>query len=232
MGLVDRTVTIVKAKINKLLEKAEDPREALDNSYEQQLDLLRNVKRGITDLTSAKKTLEQQKMKLCKSVFDIEDQAKEILKQGNEALARTALERKVTTQEQIDSLTQQIKKLTVDQNKLIETEKTLELKIEEFKAKKETMKAQYAAAEAQVKIGESLSGIGNNMGNAGDAMRRAEDKTQTMTARASAIDELNDSGVLNNSVDGTTSLDRELNKAKNKGRVDKEFEELKRRAGK
>jgi|SRR3972149_330741 len=228
MSFYNRTLTVIKAKINKLIEKVEDPREALDNSYEKQLDLLTNVKKGIADLTSAKKMLEQQKNKLCESIFDIEDQAKEILKQGNEPLAKAALERKITTQEQIDSLIQQIKKLSADQNKLIETEKILELKIEQFKSKKETMKAQYSAAEAQVKISESLGGIGSQIGNAGDAMRRAEDRTQTMAARASAIDELTESGVLNDEMDNRSHLDRELSKVRKKSIVDSEFEKMKK----
>ena len=121
--------------------------------------------------------------------------------------------------------------MTTDQNKLIETEKVLELKVEQFKSKKETVKAQLTAAEAQVKISESLSGIGGQIGSSSDAMRRAEDKTQTMTARASAIDELTDTGVLNDNLDNTTTLDRELSKARNKGKVDKEFEELRKRSG-
>ncbi len=229
MGLVDRTMTVVKSKINKLIEKAEDPMEALDHSYEKQLDLIRNVKKGIADLSTAKKGLEQQKMNLCKSIFDIEDQAKGLLEQGKETLARTALERKVQTQEQIDSLTQQIKKLAIDQNNLIEKEKTLELKLEEFKAKKETMKAQYLAAKAQADIGESLSGMGNNVGNPSDAMRRAEDKTNAMNARTGAIEELTNSGVLNDGISGSSSIDREIESARNKGRVDKEFEALKGR---
>ncbi len=232
MGLVDRTITVVKSKINKLIEKSEDPIEALDHSYEKQLDLIRNVKKGIADLSTAKKGLEQQKMNLCKSIFDIEDQAKGLLEQGNDTLARTVLERKVQTQEQIDSLSQQIKKLAIDQKNLIEKEKTLELKLEDFKARKETMKAQYLAAKAQANIGESLSGIGNNVGNPSDAMRRAEDRTNEMTARTGAIEELTSSGVLNDSIGGPTNIDRELASARNKGRVDKEFEALKRQTGK
>ncbi len=230
MSFLDRTANIIRGKINKLLDKVEDPREELDTSYERQLDLLQNVKKGIAELTTAKKRLEMQKYKLCQSIIDIDSQAKEILKQGNEALARTALERKVSTQEQIDGLTQQIKNMTAEQNKLTEAEKKLELKVEEFRTKKETMKAQYSAADAQVKISESLSGIGSQIGNAGDAMRRAEDKTQAMSARASAIDELTDSGVLDNGL-GETNLDRELSKARSKSKVDTELEELKKQAG-
>ena len=63
-GLFDRTMTIIKAKWNKLLNRAENPQETLDYSYEQQLQLLQNVKRGVADVVTAKKRLELQAGKL------------------------------------------------------------------------------------------------------------------------------------------------------------------------
>ena len=59
-GLMGRTMTILKAKWSKLLDHAEDPAETLDYSYEEQLRQLQNVKRGIADVTTAKKRLELQ----------------------------------------------------------------------------------------------------------------------------------------------------------------------------
>lgn len=61
MGLIDRMSTVIKAKVNKILKKFEDPRETLDYSYEKQLELLQNVKRGVAEVTTAKKRLELQK---------------------------------------------------------------------------------------------------------------------------------------------------------------------------
>ena len=47
MGMLSRMSTIVKSKINRVLDDAEDPRETLDYSYEKQREMLRNVKRGV-----------------------------------------------------------------------------------------------------------------------------------------------------------------------------------------
>lgn len=227
MSFLGRTKTLLGAKINKLLERFEDPREILDSSYEQQLALLQNVKKGITDLTTAKKQLERQKYKLSESIISIDEQARELMKQGKEDLTRAALERKVQTKDQIDILSKQIKDIAANQSKLIEKEKLLQLKIEQFKAEKETIKAQYSAAEAQSKVAETLSGIDDS--GAKDAIRRAGDRTESMQARASAIEELVDSGVLEDSFGSENSVDRELIKARNKGRVDNEMEELRKR---
>ena len=72
MGLMQRFSTIVKAKTSKLLDKAEDPRETLDYSYEKQLEMLQKVRRGVADVATSKKRLELQAAKLEQSVTEME----------------------------------------------------------------------------------------------------------------------------------------------------------------
>ena len=233
MGLIERTSTIIKSKINKLLGKFEDPRETLDYSYEKQVELLQNVKRGVAEVTTAKKRLELQKVKLEENVKKLDDQARESVKAGREDLARIALERKSTSQAEIASLTQQITDIRSQQDKLVATEKRLSAKIESFRSTKETIKAQYSAAEAQVKITESVSGISEEMSDVGLAVQRAKDKTEGMKARASALDELVEAGTLEDVTGGTQDdIDRELSKIRSKGEVDTQLEALKKEMGK
>ena len=52
-GLGGRMSTVIKAKINKMLDKAEDPSETLEYSYAKQMELLQNVKKGIADVVTA-----------------------------------------------------------------------------------------------------------------------------------------------------------------------------------
>ncbi len=233
MGLIDRTSTMIKAKINKILGKFEDPRETLDYSYEKQVELLQNVKRGVAEVTTSKKRLELQKLKLEENVKRLDDQAREAVTAGREDLARIALERKSTSQAEIASLTSQIADIKNQQDKLIETEKRLSAKIESFRSTKETIKAQYSAAEAQVKITESVSGISEEMSDVGMAVQRAKDKTENMKARASALDELVEAGTLEDVTSGSQDdIDRELSKIKSKGDVDMQLEALKKEMGK
>src|SRR3990170_6623154 len=138
MGLIDRTSTIIRSKINKILGKFEDPRETLDYSYEKQVELLQNVKRGVAEVTTAKKRLELQKIKLEENVKKLDEQAREAVKAGREDLAKIALERKSTSSAEITSLTQQIADVKNQQDKLMETEKRLSAKIESFRSTKET----------------------------------------------------------------------------------------------
>ncbi|MFZ3169613.1 MAG: PspA/IM30 family protein [Candidatus Methanoperedens sp.] len=233
MGLIERTSTMIKAKINKILGKFEDPRETLDYSYEKQVELLQNVKRGVAEVTTSKKRLELQKVKLEENIKKLDDQAREAVTAGREDLARIALERKSTSQAEIASLTSQIADIKNQQDKLVATEKRLSAKIESFRSTKETIKAQYSAAEAQVKITESVSGISEEMSDVGMAVQRAKDKTENMKARASALDELVEAGTLEDVTSGTQDdIDRELSKIKSKGDVDMQLEALKKEMGK
>lgn len=233
MGLIDRMSTVVKAKVNKLMDKFEDPRETLDYSYEKQLELLQNVKRGVAEVTTSKKRLELQKVKLEQNIKKLDDQAHEAVKAGREDLARIALERKTQSQSEIESLTLQIADIQKEQDKLMVTEKRLAAKIESFRSTKETIKAQYSAAEAQVKITESISGIGEEMSDVGLAVRRAQDKTENMKARSAALDELVEAGTLEDVTGGTQDdIERELSKIKAKSEVDAQLEALKQEMGK
>src|SRR3989440_10986916 len=110
-GLMERTMTIIKAKYSKLLNRAEKPSETLDYSYEKQLELLQNVKRGIADVVTAKKRLQLQTDQLEQSIVKLESQARQALASNRDDLARQALERKIAIQTQLQDLDQQIKGL-------------------------------------------------------------------------------------------------------------------------
>ena len=223
MGLMGRFTMIVKAKANKALDRAEDPRETLDYSYEKQLELLQNVKRGLADVVTAKKRLQLQQAQLEQSVVKLDGQAHQAVAAGSEDLARTALERKSAIQQQLQGLDAQVQQLQAQQDKLVASQEQLQAKVEAFRSQKEVIKAQYSAAEAQVKIGEAATGIGEQMADTGLAIQRAKDKTEQMQARAGAMDELIDSGALEDFTSDQTELDRELGALASQSQVDKEL---------
>src|SRR6202022_256683 len=225
-GLTGRMTTVIKAKISKWLDRAEDPGETLDYSYEKQMELLQNVKKGIADVVTAKKRLQLQEQKLQQSVVKLDTQARQALSQGNEELARTALERKTVAQNELQNLDGQVHELEGQQESLVEKEQQLRNKIETFRTKKEVIKAQYSAAEASVRIGEAASGVGEEMADVGLAMQRAVDKTENMRARASAVDELQAAGTFDDLTqlgEGKDDIDRQLEQLSSKSEVDDEL---------
>jgi phage shock protein A len=208
-GVMKRMSLIFSAKANKMLDRAEDPRETLDYSYTKQLELLQKVKRGVADVATSRKRLELQATQLQQQADKLDGQARAALAQGREDLAREALTRKSGLQQQIADLQTQHASLQAEEEKLTLASQRLQAKVDAFRTRKETIKATYTAAEAQTKIGEAFSGISEEMGDVGMAIQRAEDKTQTMQARAGAIDELLASGALEDS-SGTSKDDIQL----------------------
>jgi phage shock protein A len=231
-GLMQRASLVIKAKFSKLLDRAEDPGETLDYSYEKQLELLQNVKRGIADVVTAKKRLQLQESQLQDSMVKLDGQARQALGANREDLARQALERKSAVQQQLQGLDGQVAQLEQQQEKLVASEQQLSAKIEAFRSQKEVIKAQYSAAEAQVRIGEAATGIGEQMADTGLAIQRAKDKTDQMQARAGAMDELISSGTLDDFTSGDqTQLDRELAQVASQSQVDSELAQMKAELG-
>ncbi len=232
MGLLNRMGTVIKAKMNKLIGRMEDPRETLDYSYEKQLDLLQNVKRGVAEVATSKKRLQLQRAKLLENSEKLEGQARDAVKANREDLARLALERKNALTSQIAGLDKEIATLEAEQEKLVAAEKRLSTKIEVFRSKKETIKAQYSAAEAQVKISESVSGISEEMADVGMSIERAEGKTEEMKARSAALDELIEQGTLVDFTSGEDDIERELAKISRTGSIETELARLRSEVGK
>jgi phage shock protein A len=231
MGLFSRFAQIVRAKFSALLNRAENPQETLDYSYEKQLESLQNVKRGVADVVTAKKRLQIQTQQLEQNVVKLDTQARQAVAAGREDLARAALERKSGIQQQLQDLDTQVQQLEGQQQKLVASEKQLSARIEQFRSQKEVIKAQYSAAEAQVRIGEAATGIGREMENTGLAIQRAKDKTEEMQARAGAIEELVQSGDLEELGSDKTQLDRELAQLASQSQVESELEKIKAEVG-
>jgi phage shock protein A len=227
MGVMKRLTSILQAKANKALDKAEDPRETLDLSYEKQLEQLQQVRRGVADVATARKRLELQASQLQKAAAKLQDQARQALAQNREDLAREALTRRSGIATQLDQLKTQHDQLVQQQERLEATTQQLEARVGAFRTQKETLKASYTAAQAQTKIGEAVSGISESMSDTGLAMQRAQDKIEQMQARAGAIDELLQSGTLTDLSGSSDPLQAQLDKTSEQSQVELELAQLK-----
>jgi phage shock protein A len=233
-GLTGRMSTVVKAKVSKLLDKAEDPGETLDYSYQKQVEQLQNVKKGIADVVTAKKRLQMQESTLKQQLVKLDTQARQAVSAGQEELAKAALERKNVAQTELQGLDTQVAELEDQQQKLTDSEQKLRAKIEAFRTKKEVIKAQYSAAEAQVRISEAATGVGEQMADVGLAMQRAVDKTENMKARADAVQELESAGAFEDITQlgpGEDDIDRQLKALSSSSAVDDELAKMKAEIG-
>ena len=229
MSLMKRISLIFRSKANKAIDRAEDPRETLDYSYQRQLDLLSKVRRGVADVATSRKRIELQINQLEQQSAKLQGQAEKAIQVDREDLAREALTRKSGLTNQINDLRAQHAQLQGEEEKLTMAQQRLQAKVESFRTRKETIKATYTAAEAQTRIGEAMSGIGEEMGDVGLAIQRAEDKTANMQARAGAIDELIASGALDDAsqLNAGDDIARELESMSSQSDVELELQKLK-----
>jgi phage shock protein A len=231
MSLFQRAHEIVQAKANKALDAAEKPDEMLDLSYEQMLDQITQVRRGLVNIAASRKQIELQEQQLQHSADHLQSQAAAALAQGREDLAREALSRKAAAQAQIDAMEPQHEQLTEQEQKLEHTLEALQQRVNNFRTQKEVLKAQYTAAKAETAVDESAAGISQDLGDSGEALQRAQDKIVTMQARAGAVDELLQSGVLEDVGGDTDDIQQELDEAGSSAEVDNELAALKAQIG-
>jgi phage shock protein A len=228
MSVMKRVSLIFRAKADKALDRMEDPRETLDYSYKQQVEMLTRVKRGVADVATSRKRVELQMNALQKEINKRDIQARDALGKNREDLARAALQNKAQLQGQYADLDSQFASLQEQEEKLTLAAQRLDSKVQAFRTRKETIKATYTAAEAQTRINEAFSGISEEMGDVGLAIQRAEDKTAQMQARAGAIDELIASGALDDAsaIGGGDDIARELDAMSSHSDVETELAAL------
>jgi phage shock protein A len=231
MGVFQRAHDIMAAKTNKALDAAEKPDEMLDYSYEKMLDQITQVRRALVDVAASKKQIELQETQLQHTIDHLQDQARAALAQNREDLAKEALSRKAVAQSQVDAMEPQRQQLDEEEQKLEKTLSALQERVNAFRTQKETMKAQYTAAKAVSSVDESVAGISKSLGDSGEALQRAQDKIANMQAHAGALDELMQSGVLEDMSGGGDDIQQELDKVGASSQVDAELAALKAEVG-
>lgn len=229
MSLFSRAHDILAAKANKAVDAAEDPGEMLDYSYEQMLDYITRVRQALVEIAAERKRIELQEPRLRQTVAHLGDQAQAALGQGREDLAGEALSRKAAAQQQIDAMEAQRQELAEQQDKLQHALSQLQDRVNNFRSQKEVMKAQYTAAQASAAVNADAAGIAGEYGDTGADIARAQDKIATMQARAGALDELLQSGVLEDVGGDTDDIQQELDEAGSAAEVDRELAAMKSR---
>jgi len=227
MGLFSRAHDIVQAKANKALDKAEKPDEMLELSYQKMLEQITQIRRALVEIVASRKRIELQETQLQNSADHLAEQARQALGSGREDLAREALTRKAAALQQIQEMEPQHQQMVDEEAKLTQTLHQLQARVNQFRTQKETLKAQYSAAQAVTTVNEGVAGISKSISDSGAALQRAQDKIAGMQARAGALDELLESGVLEDVGGGHDDIQRELDQIGTSSSVDSELAELK-----
>jgi phage shock protein A len=196
MGLRQRVALLFRARANRALDRMEDPGDALELAYEKQLQALQRVRRGVADVVTSQKQLEIQQRQMEGNSARLEDLARRALEQGREELAASALTQGELVQGQLNGLRGQMDALAHQRENLEVAGQRLQTRIGAMRTQKQTLKAQYSAARATVHAGETVAGISRDMDDIELLLERARDKMLSTQARAEAVNELLDTGVL------------------------------------
>ncbi len=211
MGVVGRLSLLVRSMVHGLFAPAADPRETFMYAYQHQRELLQRVLQALVQMAAAKERLQSKTVEVERKLPQLEEQAKRSLLAGREDLARIALQRRQIAVVELQTLREQVHDVESEEQRLALVEQRLSTQIESFFARQEVLAARYSAAEAQVRINEALGGVSKELADLGSALERAEERTEHMQARASALDSLVEAGVLDlPAVSGGDAIDRQL----------------------
>ncbi|RDD53650.1 MAG: PspA/IM30 family protein [Candidatus Korarchaeota archaeon NZ13-K] len=232
-GFWDRLRVNIEAKLNKLFDRFEDPREQLDYAYDKLVQQLHNVEIALSRAIAARKKLEFELERLDERIKDMDEKARRALKAGREDLAKQALERKLVLSQQREVLEKRINEMREDEEKLLTVRDNLRTKIDLFKAKKEQLKAEYEASKAQVEVQGMVTGLSDEFASVARIIERSEEKVNDMKARAAALDELIATGGALDLLEPEEKdvIERELGKIELKAQLEEEMRRLKEEVG-
>ena len=196
MGILARLKVVLTKGASVVLAPAPDPRVTHQTSHQKQRALLNQVIKAGQEVSAAKERLRAAADAVRRKLPAMEEQARQELRAGHESVARLALQRRQVVAHELETLERQLAEVEKEESALMIIEQRLSGQIEAFAARQEVIKARYSAAEAQVRINEAMTGVSQDLADLTAALHRAEQTTEEMQARATAIDRLVQDGDL------------------------------------
>jgi phage shock protein A len=196
MGIFDRVTRLIKASATVALAPAPDPRVTHLTSHQKQRALLNQVVVACQEVAAAKERLRATAEAVRHRLPAMEDQARQEVRAGHDAMARLTLQRRQVVMKELQTLESQLAEVEKEEAALVMIEQRLSGQIEAFTARQEVIKARFSAAEAQVRINEAMTGVSQDFAELTSALQHAERTTEDMQARATAIDRLVQDGDL------------------------------------
>ncbi len=214
MGLLDRLGRLIRANLNSLISRAEDPEKILEQTVIEMQDNLIRLRQAVAQAIATQKRTERQASQAELNAEEWYRRAQLALQKGDETLAREALSRRQSFVETATALRSQIGQQSGIVTQLKQNMRTLESKLAEAKTKKDMYIARARSAQASAKLNEMLGNVGTQ--DAMAAFERMEHRVLQLEAHAEATAELN-----------TDGLEQQFRHLESGGSVDAELEALK-----
>lgn len=222
MDIFQRLATVIKAQINALIGRAEDPAKVLDQLLIDMRGQLAKTKQEVASAIADEKKLQAQVEKEKKSAEEWERRAMLAVQENRDDLAKQALVRHNEHLQHAQQLHETWIRHKGDVEALKNSLRELNDKIEDAKRKKNLLVARQRRAEAQSRIQETMSSMSNQ--SAFESFRRMEERIEDMERQALAAAEL--AGEL----EGDT-LDRQFEQLEYRGNAEQQLLALKEKMG-
>ncbi len=212
MSLLNRFTTLIKKSADALLAPAEDPREKFTDPQHQPRHLLQQVSHALTQTQTLLQQMTGRQTVLQNRVAELEKEAREALRTqgeplaaGREALARMILQRRQAILTEIAGITEQIQATQQEETRLLLVKQRVEAQMDALQTRQQVLAAQYSAAEANVRLTESLSGVAGTFSGMGLTLEETATRVGQMQARAAAVNDLLENGILDQDMLGGES---------------------------
>jgi phage shock protein A len=188
MALFKRAADLIRANINDLLSKAEDPEKMLNLYLEDAREHLKEATAAVHDALTAQNELQAQFDKASEEAAHWQQRAEQAVQKGNDNLAREALLQKKKADARVESLKSPLEQTKAQSQAAREQLRTLQDRVGEAESKREMLIARAKMAQASKKTAETLASLSSTDPLAG--MGSMESKIQHMEAEAKASNEL------------------------------------------
>ena len=182
MALLERVATLIRANLNDLVDKAEDPEKMIKQLILDMQNQLLQVKTQVAITIADQHMLMKKRQEHEESAQDWVRKAELAVTKGQDDLARAALERSMTAHKVSESFAEQVADQTAQVENLKTALRKLELKLAEARSKSDVLIAQHRRARALSKASEARLA-------SGDGSQVAFDRARNKVSHAEAVSE-------------------------------------------
>lgn len=218
MGILDRVSTLLRANINDMIDRAEDPEKVVKQLIADMNNQLIQVKTQVAASIADEKQLQQRYNDNLSKATDWQQRAEMAVEKGQDDMAREALQRRNAFQQTAEGFKEQYEHQSTQVESLKEALRELEAKIQDAQTKEELLIARSRRAKAETQIRSTLSGMDQSSALA--SFQRIEEKVNQQEARAAAMAELD-----------TDTMEHRFQLMEQESEVDRQLADLKQKKG-
>jgi len=182
MALMERVATLVRANLNDLIDKAEEPEKMIKQVILDMQNQLLQVKTQVAIAIADQHLLEKKRKENEEKVAEWVRKAELAVDKKQDDLARAAIERSISYRTLAGNFAEQAADQTVQVDNLKSALRKLEQKLAEAQAKSDLLIAQHRRARALNKAGDARMAAGDSSNSAAfDRMKRKVQHNEAMS---------------------------------------------------